>query len=368
MKVYVHVPFCRSKCVYCDFYSTPRLELMEAYADSVVNEWLEQGGEKYVPDTIYIGGGTPSSLPLPLLDGLADAVMPRDERIRLREFTIEANPEDVTPQWASHIASQTGVGRVSMGIQTFHDPILRFLGRRHDSAKAVRAIDELRAAGISNISCDLIYGLPGQTFEMWQADLDRLISLRPEHISAYLLSYEPRTRLGVMLAKGKVEEAPDELAERMYDYLCEATRDVGYEHYEISNFALPGFRARHNSSYWDGSDYLGLGPGAHSMVAGVRWYNPSNLKLYLDHEGVGTRIIEQEDAKNRFNDMLITSLRTVDGLDPGSVPDEFAENFITTTRRLLDSGQLVQTSSGRLLIPEGKWLTSNSILLELIEI
>lgn len=367
MKVYIHVPFCHSKCAYCDFYSTPRRELMADYVEAAGEEWRHIAPAGCIPDTIYLGGGTPSSLPLPLLDRLIAHIRGTNPS-PLREFTIEANPDDVTSEWASHIVRHTGIDRVSMGIQTFDDATLRFIGRRHSAAQAVKAIETLRAAGVTNLSCDLIYGLPGQTLEAWRADLDRLISLRPEHISAYLLSYEPRTRLGVMLSKGKVEEASDTLAEQMYTYLCRATRDAGYEHYEISNFALPGRKAIHNSSYWDGSEYIGLGPGAHSMAGGVRWYNPSNLKLYTDRHGTGTRIIEEEDAKNLFNDMLITSLRTSLGLDTTRVPAEFADSFRDNATRLCDSGLLTISPTGRVLIPEDKWLTSDSILLQLIEV
>lgn len=367
MKVYVHVPFCHSKCAYCDFYSTPRRELMEAYVDAAGREWSHIAPAGCEPDTIYLGGGTPSSLSLPLLDRLIGHIH-TPQHPPLREFTIEANPDDVTPGWADHIVNRTDIDRVSMGIQTFDDPTLRFIGRRHSAAQAFGAIDTLRGAGVTNLSCDLIYGLPGQSLEAWRADLDRLISLRPEHISAYLLSYEPRTRLGVMLSKGRVEEASDTLAEQMYAYLCQATREAGYEHYEISNFALPGRRAIHNSSYWDGSEYIGLGPGAHSMAGGVRWYNPSDLRLYIDRNGTDVRVIDEEDAKNRFNDMLITSLRTSAGLDPERVPEEFAESFRLNASRLIDRGQLTLSPQGRLLIPEHKWLTSDSILLQLIEV
>lgn len=364
MKVYVHVPFCHSKCAYCDFYSTPRRELMESYVECVAREW-RQFTPAPVPDTIYLGGGTPSSLPLPLLDRLI-ASIPAPEP--LREFTIEANPEDVTPEWVRHIVRHTAIDRVSMGIQTFDDASLRFIGRRHTARRAVEAVDILREGGITNLSCDLIYGLPGQSLDGWKANLDRLIAMRPEHISAYLLSYEPRTRLGVMLSKGKVEEASDTLAEQMYAYLCRATREAGYEHYEISNFALPGRRAVHNSSYWDGSDYIGLGPGAHSMAGGVRWHNPSDLRAYIDRGGCDTRVIEEEDSMNLFNDMLITSLRTSAGLDPTRIPDEFVESFRSNSAPLLSAGLLATSPEGRLRIPEEKWLTSDAILLKLIEV
>ena len=365
MKVYVHVPFCRSKCAYCDFYSTPRRELMEAYVDAVAKEWRHIRPDGCVPDTIYLGGGTPSSLPLPLLDRLIASI---PAPAPLREFTIEANPDDIDRAWVEHIVRHTAIDRVSMGIQTFDDNLLRFIGRRHTSADALRAIDTMREGGVENLSCDLIYGLPGQSLEMWKADLDRLIAVRPQHISAYLLSYEPRTRLGVMLSKGKVTEASDTLAEKMYHHLCRATREAGYEHYEISNFALPGRRAIHNSSYWDGSEYIGLGPGAHSMAGGVRWYNPSDLRLYIDRHGVEVRIIDKEDSMNRFNDMLITSLRTARGLDPADVPEEFAADFRKNAGRLINSGQLETSPGGLVRIPEHKWLTSDSILLHLIEV
>lgn len=367
MKVYVHVPFCHSKCAYCDFYSTPRHELMEAYVMSVGEEWHHMAPAGCIPDTIYLGGGTPSSLPPALLDRLISSI--RDtSHPALREFTIEANPEDVTYDWARHIADNTEIDRVSMGIQSFDDDMLRFIGRRHSGRQAAEAVATLREAGIYNLSCDLIYGLPGQTLEAWKSDLDRLLALRPEHISAYLLSYEPRTRLGVMLSKGQVKEASDILAEQMYSILCQATREAGYEHYEISNFALPGRRAIHNSSYWDGSEYIGLGPGAHSMAGGTRWHNPSNLKLYTDHHGCNVRIIDEEDDKNRFNDMIITSLRTSQGLDPARVPEEFAENFFRTVSHLTADGLLSRSPEGCLFIPEHKWLTSDSILLRLIEV
>ena len=364
VKVYIHVPFCHAKCAYCDFYSTPRSELMEAYVNAVGREW-EYLQVSAVPDTIYLGGGTPSSLPLPLLDRLIAHIPVTSP---LREFTVEANPEDITPQWVSHIVNDTAIDRVSMGIQTFDDDTLRFIGRRHSGNQAIEAIDMMREGGVTNMSCDLIYGLPGQTLDAWRANLDRLIALRPEHISAYLLSYEPRTRLGVMLSKGKVTEASEELAEEMYTYLCDATRAAGYEHYEISNFALPGRRAVHNSSYWNGSEYIGLGPGAHSMTGGRRWYNPSNLKDYIVKGGCGVRVFEEEDENNLFNDILITSLRTAEGLDPARVPEKFAESFARTASRLTDNGQLAVSPEGRLYIPEDRWLTSDAILVELIEV
>ncbi|MDE5915376.1 MAG: radical SAM family heme chaperone HemW, partial [Duncaniella sp.] len=263
MKLYIHVPFCHSKCAYCDFYSTPRKEWMEAYTDALINEWhVRSETFEEAVDTLYFGGGTPSSLPPQLFKRIIDA-LDLDPRL-LREATVEANPEDVTADWVRFIVNETPLRRVSMGIQSFDDSELHTVGRRHTAARAIEAVETLRAEGIANISCDLIYGLPGQDMKSWERSLSTLTGLRPEHISAYLLSYEPGTRLSVMLDQGKITETPDEVVEAMYALLCETTAKEGYRHYEISNFALPGKEAIHNSSYWDGSPYIGLGPGAHS--------------------------------------------------------------------------------------------------------
>ncbi|WP_303323166.1 radical SAM family heme chaperone HemW [uncultured Duncaniella sp.] len=268
MKLYIHVPFCHSKCAYCDFYSTHRKEWMEAYTDALINEWRVRS-ETFDEgiDTLYFGGGTPSSLPTALLKRIIDA-LGLDTRL-LREATIEANPEDVSPEWVRFIVNETPLRRVSMGIQSFDDSELHTVGRRHTAARAIEATEILRAEGIANISCDLIYGLPGQDMKSWKRSLSTLTGLRPEHISAYLLSYEPGTRLFAMLDKGKIEETPDEVVEAMYAHLCEVTAKEGYRHYEISNFALPGKEAIHNSSYWDGSPYIGLGRPIHAISKNI---------------------------------------------------------------------------------------------------
>lgn len=366
VRLYVHVPFCRSKCAYCDFYSNALTRLAPQWLRAVGEEWKVLGASLR-PDTIYIGGGTPSVLGRELLARLF-ALLPGQG---LRECTIEVNPEDVDKEMAHFFKDRSAVDRVSMGVQTFDDKSLRFLGRRHTAARAVEAMATLRDAGFDNLSCDLIYGLPDQTLAGWKDNVARMIELHPEHLSAYLLSYEPRTRLGQMLSRGEVTEAPEGLAEDMYGILCEMTRDAGYEHYEISNFALPGHRAIHNSAYWDGSDYLGLGPGAHSMIGGQRWHNPPNLTAYLQSSPGEFRIVENESAASRFNDVIITALRTADGLDTSRVPDEFAARFHRDAARAIARGDLIATptpaGSVTLTIPESRWLVADSIMLDLIE-
>lgn len=369
MKLYVHIPFCGSKCAYCDFYSSPKREWMEAFVDAAVNEWRQRSeGLEEAVDTLYFGGGTPSSLPPALLGRLLDGLgLPSG----LREATIEANPEDVSREWVRFIIDETPFRRVSMGVQSFSDSELSAIGRRHDSARAIEAFRTMRDEGIGNISCDLIYGLPGQDMKSWKKSLSTLIDLRPEHISAYLLSYEPGTRLYARLQQGKVTEADDVLVEDMYSLLCGMTAAAGYSHYEISNFAKPGREAIHNSSYWDGSPYIGLGPGAHSWDGVRRSFNPSNLKDYILRGGRDFAECEDEDDNNRFNDMLITRLRTSRGILLPEIAETFgktvAEEFKSQAGLLADAG-LMSVDGDCYTIPESHWLTSNSILLQLIRV
>lgn len=371
MKLYIHIPFCRSKCAYCDFYSTPKQEWMEECINSIINEWkIRSENLTEGIDTLYLGGGTPSTLPPHLLETLLNA-LPLDSS-KLREATIEANPEDVSKEWVDFIRTSTPLRRVSMGIQSFSDTELRTIGRRHNAARAVEAVGTLREGGIDNISCDLIYGLPHQTQESWEDSLSTLIGLHPEHISAYLLSYEPGTKLNAMLEAGKISEADEKTVERMYGYLCETTAKAGYRHYEISNFALPGREAVHNSSYWDGSPYIGLGPGAHSWDGKTRSFNPSDLKGYIAHHGAGVGIIEHETPDNLFNDLLITRLRTSRGVSSNEIKalygSEMAETFESQAQHLVERGLITRSSDGHYIIPESHWLTSNSILLQLIRV
>ena len=370
MKLYIHIPFCHSKCAYCDFYSTPQTEWMETFVNAVINEWnyrsknLSEG-----IDTLYLGGGTPSSLPPDLLSCLLKKLPTGDG---LREATIEANPEDITTEWVRFLTSETPFHRVSMGIQSFSDKELSIVGRRHDSVTAIEAIHTLRTGGIKNISCDLIYGLPSQDIESWKYSLDTLLSLKPEHISAYLLSYETGTRLNAMLQSGKIEETDEDTVKAMYDYLCLATKKNGYSHYEISNFALPGYQAIHNSSYWDGSPYIGLGPGAHSWDGHSRSFNPPSLKDYIAKNGYSTSVTEHETEDNRFNDLLITRLRTLRGIDPQEIKKRFDPDFyncfMETAAKLIANGEFDTNPDGTYFIPENRWLTSNSIILNLIRV
>ena len=277
--LYIHIPYCHSKCHYCDFYSGSGLGEQDNYIHAIEKEYQLRKHEIIEPyRTIYIGGGTPSSLDsdnlLRLLRFCKTEVADTPE-----EFTIEVNPENVTPHLIK-LLKDNGVNRVSMGIQSLVDDELKAVGRNHTPECALKGA-ALIADGFSNFSYDLIFGLPGQTLESLNYSLEKLLELRPPHISIYLLSYEPGTRLYARLVSGKIRETDEATVTRMYSLICESLRYAGYDHYEISNFALPGHESRHNSSYWASVPYLGLGASAHSFDGSVRRYNPSNLKEYI---------------------------------------------------------------------------------------
>lgn len=361
--LYIHIPFCHSKCAYCDFFSTPKSKDSADYVDALIGELDRRKGEIDSPfTTVYIGGGTPSSLDTSLLDRLFTR-LPADAE----EFTIEVNPEDVTDEFARWL-SDSPVNRVSMGIQSLCDDELKAVGRRHSAADALAAYQRLRNAGIANISLDLIFGLPGQTAVSWLTSLEGVIALRPEHLSAYTLMLEPGTRLYAMAKAGKFVPSDDALIESMYDSLCRATADAGYRHYEISNFALPGFHSRHNSSYWDMTPYLGLGTGAHSFDGKVRRFNPADIKGYIASGGDITRV-DPETPTEVTNDMIMTRMRTAEGLDldqlRGRVDSEDFKEIMRQVRRHVNLGNLTITDN-RIAIPEKRFIMADSIIVDLI--
>lgn len=363
--IYIHVPFCHSKCAYCDFYSRPGVEGSEAFVNSLLREYAARKSELSSPvETIYIGGGTPSSLPIALLDRII-AQFPLDA---VREFTIEVNPEDVTPEFSRWL-QQSPINRVSMGVQSFNDEILRFVGRRHSARQAAEALNLLRNAGC-DVSLDLIYGLPHQDFTDWTESLRRALDFKPEHLSCYALSFEPGTRLSAMVRSGKLTPSPDDDIIQMYNHLCAEAAQSCYDHYEISNFSLPGHRARHNSAYWSLVPYLGLGPGAHSFTHGLRSQNPPDLKGYIAAGGVGLNETEQESDAERFNDYMMIRLRTSEGFNLSDIRRFFGEKLhkysFNIASRLLRAGVLSTVSSDAFRIPESQWLIADSIISEFI--
>ncbi len=369
--LYIHIPYCHSKCFYCDFFSTPRISDMECYVDALITELSLRKDE--ISDsfnTVYIGGGTPSILPVDLLSKIIQHIADLFDVTKLEEFTIEANPEDVTKEWSDAI-SQLGISRVSMGIQSFVDNELKAVNRRHNSATVLNAINILREANISEISGDLIYGLPNQTLESWKYSLHNLLSLDLPHFSAYLLSYEPKTRLSVMRDRGLVEEASECLVCEMYNHLIKVASIKGYQHYEISNFSKPGHLAIHNTNYWRNLSYLGVGVSAHSYDGKVRRYNSINIRDYI--KTLSSRRlfyeIENETAKERHNDYIIVSLRTSEGINLMQYRtlwgDDLYNNLLIKSQQFVSNGQMI-LSNNHLFIAESSMLISDRIMIELI--
>lgn len=319
--LYVHVAYCKKKCIYCDFYSVgSRQADWEGYADALIAELRHRNDELPCPlRTIYIGGGTPSLMPPKDFLRLCETLYSYSDNIE--EFTIEVNPDDVTPAMLE-VWKRGGVNRLSMGIQSFDDYILKLIKRRHTAATAERAYT-MACEVFDNISIDLIYGIPGQNVDMWRKDIAKAVSMHPEHISSYSLMYEEGTALTLLRDKGVLSEVSEEISETMMNILISELRKAGYEHYEISNFALPGFRSRHNSSYWQGTPYLGLGPSAHSYNGlRCRSATKADVRAYINYwkeEGARseTDIIQREflSEEELREEYVMTRLRTKEGID-----------------------------------------------------
>ena len=370
--LYLHIPFCRTRCIYCDFYSTVGEEVQARYVDALLAEWQlrrdELRGEPV--ETLYIGGGTPSQL-APRLWGRLFETLGRDIDFgRCREITFEANPDDITPDYATALAALP-VDRVSMGVQSFSDENLRFLRRRHTAAQALAAIGCLRRAGFERLSIDLIYGLPGQSVGTWQNDLRQAVALDLPHLSAYNLIYEEGTPLDRLRCEGRVQECDEMLSLQLFETTLDELAAAGYEQYEISNFARPGEYARHNTAYWQGIPYLGLGPSAHSYDGACRRSNPPDLKRYVESMRRGEPFYETEplDADTRYNDRVITSLRTMWGLDLDAVAADFGEErrryCLRMARPHMTNG-LLEISSGRLKLTRRGLFVSDGVMADLL--
>ena len=367
--LYLHIPFCKSRCIYCGFYSTTLSSTWQnRYVEALCREMemrAEKSGERGETsdergerrdergeriETIYLGGGTPSLLTADNLQRLFDAIRLHYEVSALQEVTIECNPDDVTASFAE-VLPQLGINRTSLGIQTFSDERLRFLHRRHTAQQAVEAIHRLRQAGIANVSIDLMFGFPGQTLDQWLADIRQAVALQPQHISAYSLMIEEGTPLYKWIMENgewKMENGSDELSRQMYEALIDGLAAAGYEHYEISNWCLPGFRSRHNSSYWNQTPYIGIGAAAHSYDGHTRSWNVSDLQQYVESIEQGKRPFTAEviDEDTRYNDLITTALRTRDGINLNTLPDRYRRYLLQQARRSLDAGFLkIETSS-----------------------
>ena len=335
--IYIHIPFCKRRCIYCDFFSTTQSEKKSEYVHALVRE-LEIRKD-YLDneeiETIYLGGGTPSQLSQEELEEIFAHIYKVYKVTPDAEITLEANPDDLTPEYVSMLRGLP-INRISMGIQTFQEETLKLLHRRHTAQQAIEAFKRCREAGFQNISIDLMYGLPGETLETWEQDLQQAIALHPEHISAYHLIYEEGTTLWNLREQNKVEEAEEELSLTLFKTLIERLTKAGYQHYEISNFCLPSLHSRHNSSYWTGKKYLGCGPSAHSFDGTSRQWNVSSLDKYL--EGIRTDQLDFEiedlDLYTRYNDFVITSIRTCWGMPLSQLRTTYGETLYNYCLRM----------------------------------
>ena len=356
--IYIHVPFCKSFCNYCDFYSEiPGGGMFDAYTDQVCAEIHRRAAE--MDDslkTLYFGGGTPSVLPLSHLTRILLALEECGHGGPYTEFTMEVNPEDIVGKGLPYAESlrQLGVNRMSMGVQSFNDELLHWMNRRHGAREAQEAFRILRKAGFENISIDLIFGLSNLSDAVWEDTIDQALALDPEHISCYQLTVDGDNVLAHMLENGEYEEATDEVCRRQYDLLCTKMAAAGYSHYEISNFAKPGFEALHNGGYWQRVPYIGLGPSAHSFSGrGRSWYDAVMDGYTLTREALS---VEDEKVET-----LMLALRTAKGID-----GEFllANCKGEDVDRLLREGALVKTGR-RYRIPESHFFVSDEIIREL---
>ena len=399
--IYVHVPFCRSFCTYCGFYSevAPKCrrtedtarqkELYDRYASALeteVSTRREDISRVFASgdvNTLYVGGGTPSVLPLDAFRRLVEALKRAGHPCGFKEFTVEVNPEDIVEKGPEYVKGliELGVNRISMGVQSFDDGILKWMNRRHDAARAVEAYRILEDAGVENISIDLIFGLSQMSEQQWRETLGKALAISPrgvlpKHISAYQLSVEEDSVLERLIAKGRWEEASEEVCERQYEVLCEVLAAAGYNHYEISNFAQPGYEAVHNSAYWRHIPYIGLGPGAHSCLADVsrqcvptasmslmRQWNKSDLKAYMaaGEKGNFSAVQEREalDEEQIVLEKIMLGLRTAAG-----VPVEYLRKHcdMAALDEAFRYSNLVTLENGNVRIPENRFFVSDNII------
>lgn len=370
--IYIHIPFCKQRCRYCAFYSSTLYNIREAYVYALCKELLMR--KEYITGepvgTIYLGGGTPSTLAIEQLKRICDTIYSNYPIAEAPEVTIECNPDDLTPEFLEQLRSLP-FNRISMGIQSFNDAQLKRLGRRHTAEAARQAVANTRAAGYSNISIDLMFALPGSSRAEWQETLDTAIALQPEHLSAYNLMYEEGTPLYRDLTEGKVTELSEEENLEQFSMLIDSMKAAGYRHYEISNFALPDRESRHNSSYWNDTPYIGCGASAHSYNGTSRQWNIADIKEYIKGVKNGTLNFEIEhlSEEERYNDAILTRLRTADGLPLAWMREKFSDRLNTymlhAAKKEIALGNLKETN-GHLSLTEKGIFISDAVIREMI--
>lgn len=366
--LYIHIPFCKRICSYCDFHRFADTSAMGKVLEAMHVEMEETAG--FLNDrkigTIYFGGGTPSLLDPSEFQRFTDHTRKLYDTSGLEEATVEVNPDDVTPDFVARLRD-TEINRVSIGIQSFDDRLLRLMNRRHDAQQGERAVRMLQDAGFGNITVDLIFGFDGFGSEVTAEDLRRILDLDIQHVSAYHLTIEPQTRLGRMAERGEFRAIPDSRSEELFLQIHNTLTDNRFEHYEVSNYARSGFRSRHNSSYWTGTEYLGIGPGAHSFDGEHRRWSLQRPGEYA----VGRRYEEETlTEQDRFNEMIMTSLRRIEGLDTELVGERFGA--LRSERLRSEAAEMdgfgVKFDGRYIRIPAERMLTSDAVIERLFEV
>lgn len=337
--LYVHIPFCKKRCLYCDFFSTTLLECRKEYMEAVLKEIAERKNEVEEIKTIYLGGGTPSTLDAADIQRILEAAGTENAE----EITMELNPGDATQEYMQAIR-EAGVNRLSIGIQSFQDNLLQLIGRRHNASRAIEAVKMAQEAGVDNISIDLMYALPTQSMAQWKADIETALELKIQHISCYGLMYEEGTALTKRVEAGELTAIDEDEENAMYDYLCKRLKEAGFVHYEVSNFAFPGYEAKHNSRYWDGTPYVGIGAGAHSYVGNVRSWNKDDLKAYLS--GKAQREQEVLSETDIYNERIMLGLRTNKGVERSAIKKDVRPQIEAGLLRETEDGHIVATQQG----------------------
>lgn len=372
--IYIHIPFCKTKCTYCDFYSNADFDMKARVLQAMCSEIHDR--RNYLSDkniaTIYFGGGTPSTLSSEEMAFLLSEIKKHFTVLDDAEITMEANPDDLSLDYLKSLR-KIGINRLSIGIQSFDNEQLAFIQRRHDVDGAVNAVKQAQQAGFDNISIDLIYGLPNQTLQSWQAQLNKAFTLDVQHFSAYGLTYETNTALWKQLQQGKVTATDDETMIKMYEMLVEKCAENGFEQYEISNFAKAGLRSKHNSSYWQQVPYLGIGPSAHSYDGNSRQWNVSNMLAYCKNIESNQPYFEREQLteNDQFNDYVMVRLRTIEGIDLNFVKEKFDEKrlqlLLKSSKKHIHN-QLLIHQNNFLSLTQAGILVSNQIIEDLMQV
>ncbi|MDA3819701.1 MAG: radical SAM family heme chaperone HemW [Candidatus Delongbacteria bacterium] len=364
--IYIHIPFCRRKCAYCDFYSVALLNKEPAFVNALTREITSKANDQPV-ETIYFGGGTPSILSKTSIERILNILYLHYRIVDMPEITIEANPDDITSEKA-RFWLDSGINRLSIGVQSLDDDALEFLGRRHNAKTSLQSIKTASQAGFENMSADLIYNIPGLSLSAWETNLDTLLDTGITHLSAYQLTIEPGTLLGRKLQNRKFTLPEDESAYSQFMALYKNSENRGMPWYEISNFAQEGFKSRHNSSYWNGDSYFGFGPGAHAYDGKKRRWNIPDLNAYIENP-LTCYETETLSPKDNINDYLITRLRTREGINVKFMEQHFNAFDIDGLKRkmefYLNTGKARYHGDCISLTPEGLFI-SDAILKDII--